>query len=497
MSNDPGQGPFFSQPSLQILENIKKAFQVIASVGEEAFELCVALLVMIIVERAYTEQGLGIYAYLMACLYAVRYLTNFGVSRYVEREIAATDNSSRQQRIIARGWQTVVITGLAGALLLLISAKFDTSHTRIQERLAAYFIIAFILPLANLNSLKLSILQGQGKHGRVARLRMMRHGIILGGVFFLSRLNIPPSFLLIAFLLAEVMVAGRVQRHLKLPKIWKVFKSPKSTLETLKKGQAYLFTDNSLDLLLNIDLFVLGLFVSAVELGIYAEAAVLVRFFLIIPVGIKPILRRMYTMAVSENHMNRLAMTINRNTALLFSIHTVLALLILLYFPVILNFFFETRISAARSFEIFIIFVPGLIFYGPLSAQEPIYEALDQAQALRRFTLLVAAANLILTFYLVPAAGLSGAATATVLTMLLYTGLFGRRLTITRAVDKRTLLVAGMGFYLTYNCLDWIAWNPFITFFIAPIMLVALFYVCGVYGVRSLEPNHESASPLP
>lgn len=492
MPEDPELGVHPPQMPHWLLASGKKISQTLAVIGEEAFELIVALLVMVVVERAYGQPGLGVYAYLTACLYAARYLANYGVTRYVERETAVSANKSRQRQIIGKGTQATVITGISAALFLLATAAFDTSHTRIQERLAAYFIIAAIIPLANLNNLKLSILNGRGHHGQVVQLRMLRHGLMLVGIVVLAGIGIPPSYLLVAFFMADIAMARRARRFIKLPRILSSFKQPGNIKDTLKRGQAYLFTDNALDLLLNVDLFILGLFVTAWELGVYAEAAVMVRFFLIVPAGLKPILRRTYNQMAANGQTRPLAYHLRRNMALMFSFHAALALPVLLYFPAVMEFFFNNRLAAGQAFQLFVVFAPGLVFYGAFSAQEPIYEALGQAEALKRLTLVVGIVNFFLTLYLVPAAGLMGAAAATMMTMMVYVVLFGRKLAMVHKIDKFNFVIAGFGLYLIYTLFQWMGWRPAVTVWIGPILTVLVFYTCGIFGVQSGESMSEN-----
>jgi len=461
-----------------------KANHVLTSVGEEGFELVVALLVMILVERVYGQQGLGIYAYLTACLYAARYLANFGVTRYVEIEAARLTDDTRRKERIGEAYQAVLFTALAGALILLVSSGFDTSHTRIHERLGAYIIIALALPMGNLNSLKLAAMQGLGQHARVARLRMLRHGLILAAMLFLTRAGVAPSYLLAAYLVADIVTAAGIRRHLKLPGFRTAFKQPRKAWETLRQGRTHLFTDNALDLLLNIDLFVLGLFVSAWDLGVYAEAAVLVRFFLIISLGVKPILRRQYALLAAQEQISALKAAFRRHNAYLFCLQAVLALVTLLYFPLVLDLFFELRGETSQSFKIFLVFVPGLIFYAVFSAQEPVYEALDRSDDLKRLTLITAGANLLLALYLVPAAGIYGAAAATMITMLIHFFLFGRPLNMGPELHKVTFMAAALALYLVYTLLDGVALGPSVNFWLGPMLLLLGFYGCGVFGVE-------------
>ena len=365
----------------------------------------------------------------------------------------------------------------------LATAGFDTAHTRIEERLPGYLIVGFIIPVANLNHYKLSILQGMGRHARVAQLSMVRFALILINMLALTRFRVPPSFLPAAVLLSELAMAFLIRRQIRLHGLKVLFQKPNRVGAMLRKGYAYLFTDNGLDVLLNLDLFVLGLFVSAWDLGVYAEAAVIVRFFLIIPAGLKPILRRQYNIMAFRHEMAALHARVRRITAGLFSLHALLALAVLLTFPSVLNFFFETHGEEMLSFKLFAVFTPGLLFYSAFSAQEPLYEAIGEIERLRRLTLIASGTNLVLTFYLVPFAGTYGAATATMITMLLYFVGFGRGLTASPGIDKPTYVVAGLAVYLVFALFD--GWVPegVSRYGLAPLLLAVLFYLIGLFGV--------------
>ncbi len=495
MEKEPDKPSFLDRLPSDLGLLAGKAYQFVASIGEEAFELIITLWILIMVERAYGQQGVGIYSYLMALLFIARYMANFGVARHVEHELAVIGKDGpHRQRLVTSGFQTTVATSLTAAILLLATAGFDAAHTRIEERLVAYLIIGLILPVANLNYFKLSILQGLGQHTRVAHLRTCRYGILLGGMWVLSQLHVPPSYLLIAYLLSEIFMAVMVRRHLKLPGFKSVVQHPRHIVDTLKHGNTYLLTDNGLDVLLNLDLFVLGLFVSAWDLGVYAEAAVIVRFFLVIPAGIKPILRRRYNMMAAQGATTALYARVRRGTSLLFSLHAILAVCVLLTYPVVLNFFFQTQGEEMLSFRIFSVFVPGLIFYGAFSAQDPLYEAVGQVAHLRRLTMITSGINIVLTFYLVPVAGFYGAAIATMITMLVYFGLFGRDLTPPMQLDKITFMVAGLAVYLVYTVFEGWDMGVAASYWLAPVLLGVLFYLIGLFGVSSVPSCPENAA---
>ncbi len=482
-SNQPAG---FKSPAPEALSMIvDNAFSVLATVGEEFLELVVALVSMILVERAYGPPGLGIFAYLSSCLYIVRYFAGCGVARHVEREIAVLESQSRAQKAaMAAGFKATVFTGIAAAIFLVLSAGFDRSHTHIQESIVAYLVLALIIPQANLNHLKLSILQGAGHHARVARLRMVRHGLFLAGLLILAQVRVRPSWLLIACLPADLVVGILIRRSLRLPAWWKAFKINSRVRDTLKNGYAYLFTDNALDLLLNIDVFVLGLFVGAQELGIYAEVAVLVRIALLLPVAVKPILRRRYGLMLARQQSGQIKAVLGSVTVWMFCLNAALAVFTMLYFNTILDFFFVLKNTPFTAFKVFAIYVPGLIFFGALTAQEPIYDTIGGIHHLKRLTLITAGINLLLTLYFVPMAGISGAATATMISMLVYFVLFGWHQADHFGLRKCQLTIAGLAIYLVYVILDHMAWTMAVTLWLAPLMLILLFYLIGLFGVR-------------
>ena len=175
---------------------------------------------------------------------------------------------------------------------------------------------------------------------------------------------------------------------------------------------------------------------------------------------------------------------VSRTIALLFSLQAAMIMTALLFFPMILDFLFEIRGEAAQSLRLFMMFVPGLVFYAVFSAQEPIYEALNRARDLKQLTLTTAGINLLLSLYLVPAAGAYGAAVATMTAMLVHFLLFGRRLDIGPGLRKSSLITAGLTLYLIYTLLDNAALSPMVTLWLGLMLLGLGFYGCGIFGVK-------------
>lgn len=85
------------------------------------------------------------------------------------------------------------------------------------------------------------------------------------------------------------------------------------------------------------------------------------------------------------------------------------------YFPTIGEGTFELAINL-----VVMVLVPGLIFFAAITAQEAVYEANEQIYSLKKLAMSIAISNILLNLYLVPFAGIFGAACATMISMIAY-----------------------------------------------------------------------------
>ena len=464
---------------------IKKLRDYCLTVGEGTVELTINLVVMVLVERFYDQQGLGVYAYLLSLLFIISYISEFGIPRFIEHEIAKTNRSPDDQfEILFKARQTSLGLSLLVAALLFITAGYDAAHTRIGERAAAYLIIGAILPLRNLNALKLSVLQGNGQHDVVARLKTIQRLIFLGAIWLLLVVHVAPSYLFLAFLVAEAYLAIAAIVKLKLPGIWRTWTGFGATRSTLSQGYQYLFSDDALDIVLYVDFLILGFFVSSWDLGVYAEASILARFFLLVPISIKPIFRRRYTRMTAQGEYQRAAMAFHRTTKIMFYLQSLLALYLLLHFPEILHTFYHTRGEELVSFKIFTVLVPGLIYFAAVTSQEAIYEAGEQVAVLKKLAVIIAITNIVLNLYLVPFAGGFGAAAATLISMLAYFLIFDLYLDKDHKIKKIPYLLAGAGVYLIYRLMRMLSLGLLLDLCLSPVILFVLFYFMGFFHIE-------------
>jgi O-antigen/teichoic acid export membrane protein len=96
----------------------------------------------------------------------------------------------------------------------------------------------------------------------------------------------------------------------------------------------------------------------------------------------------------------------------------------------------------------------------------------------------IAIVNLVLNFYLVPFAGFFGAATATMISMVLYFLLFGLKLGKLFSPQKRSYLLAGGCVYLTHALMRFVHTGWVLSLCLVPVILFVLLFFIGFFDLQ-------------
>jgi len=468
---------------------LKKAKAYILTVGENAVELAATLVVMIIVERSLGQEGLGLYSYLLSLFLIAGYFSEFGIPGYLEREVALNfQDTEAQSTIFKNAYTTTIRLGILCAILFIISAFNNAANV---NKAVALIMIGLAILFRNLNSLKLAYLQGLGRHADTANLKFKKRLSFLVVIFILLFLGVSAHYLALSFLFSELYLLLAIRKTSIPTRPKALLRRSHDIPPVYKKGYEHLFIDDAMDILLYLDFLILGLFVTNQELGIYAQASILARFFLLIPLSIKPILRQRYCSLAADKAYSKAASSIRRTSFTLFSFHALLALFITLHFPDILQLIFRARGEEIIGYWIFVAVLPGLLFFSAMIAIEPIYEALDQVRTLKRLVMGVSALNLCLNIYLIPFTGYYGAAAATMISMFTYFLFFGTTFPKILRLRKSSFFSAGVGIYLIHVFLHRLNTGFIIDVFLIPITCFLLFWFIGFFDVyeEPIEPS--------
>jgi len=464
---------------------IKKVRNFSLLTGESAFDLGVNLIVLIMVERSLGESGLGAFAYLLSVFVFAGVASEAGICRYLESIIATSTRRSVKAEAIEKALLAVSVTSLICMVIFLLTAFYHANLTRVEENWIAYFIIGLTLPLRNVNRIRIAILQGRGHFKTAAALKTWKRVYLLGAVFVLLYLGLLPSLVMSGYLVSELMLLKKSRKSVKLPGLRTILAKKSHIRSTLRQSRGFLLTDEPLEVVLYMDFLILGFFVYSSDLGLYAEASILARIFLLIPSSIKPVFRSQYGGLTPENRLRSAAVSARVATTLLFFINSVLALYILLYYAEIMQSLYLVQGKSMVPFYIFVEILPGLLFFSAVTSQEPVYEVDGKIEYLQKTLLIVVLLNLVLNCFFIPFAGLYGAAFATSGSMFAYFILFGKRLSPVFVLQKTRFIIAGTAVYLTYILFHSLDLSFAVAFFLVPIVLFMLLYSIDFFNIES------------
>ena len=467
--------------SEEVTRRIDEMKSYVLSVGEAAVDIAVSLFLLVMIGRSYGPGGLGVYTFLLSAFVIVSFLVEFGVGKYVERELAV-ESGKEVDGLLARTKGVILISGLMGGLGTLVLGKWIVGASVVGSGAwPGFCVLAVAVPFNLYSGFQASVLHGRGDHVTASRAGVVKRLVLLGSVFLLAGMGIRPDLLVTAFVFSEVTHILLVKRSLKLPSFTAALKRLGAAGATIRESLRYYFTHEGLRVLFFVDFFILGFFVSAVQEGSYAEASVLARFFLIIPLGAAPLYRVRVYRSTGIDH-KRLFADSRRTAARFFSFHAVIALAFLLYFPYLLRVVFKVQGDLPIFFRIFSLLLPGLLLFSSTIVLEPLFNIGGREQGLNRIALRIFLINALLNLYLIPYAGVFGAAIATTGSLIVYFVLFAHGIGGKGEIPIKAYLLSGTLVYVAYHILDSARMPVLLVIPLIAVVLPLLFGVLGLYG---------------
>jgi O-antigen/teichoic acid export membrane protein len=475
-----------NQAAKEITQRIDRAKNYALSVGESAIDIAVSILLLVLVGRAYGPGGLGVYSFLLSIFVIISFLAEFGVGKYVERELAVGERQD-VQNLLSETRGVVLLSGLLGGLGTLLLGKWIVGASLVaRDAWPGICVLAVAIPLNIYSGYQASVLHGRNDHGAASRAGFVKRLVLLGSVYLLSGARLRPDLLVTAFVFSEIAHIFLVKRAVRMPSLVATLKKLRVAGDTVRKSLRFYFTHEGLRILFFVDFFILGFFVTSVQEGSYAEASVLARLFLIIPLGAAPLFRvRIYNSTGADRE--RIFVDSLRTAARFFSFHSITALAFLLYFPYILRAVFRVQGDIPIFFRIFSLLLPGLLLFSSTVVLEPLFSIGNREEGLNRIALRVFVVNAFLNFYLIPYAGVFGAATATSISLVIYFILFVRAVGEKGAIPIKAYLLSGALVYVAYQILDSVRIPFLFVLLIIATVLPLLFWIVGLYGERQ-EP---------
>lgn len=375
----------------------------------------------------------GVYAYVMAVAGVLSIPSAFGIPTLTTREIAVANvrkDWGYMRGLILRTHQAIgvlalIMISLAGTALLIWGDRLE------PEKLKCYALGLLLVPLISLGALRGAMLRGLRKvlYGQMPErlIRPLLFMILILCMMAVGKEYFLPSNVLMLQIVSTAMAFG-VGIHFFLK-----FKPPQltdaepryETARWLKSSIPFGLTTALSTINGQTDIIALGIFGPDANVGIYRVAvqmAALVIFGLQVVNNIQgPHIAHMY----ATGDMVKLRQLINRSSQAVLAIAVPSVLVIVLFGKPIIRLFFGHEFEAAYGPLVILCF--GQLVNAGMGSVQSLLNMTGHEKESMKSVLVGAVLNLLLCFTLIPRWGMTGAAVATSVTLVVWNVLMWRK----------------------------------------------------------------------
>ncbi len=384
------------------------------------FVAIIGILLNIIILKVYGTSVLGVFNQVFAIYLLLSQLAVGGVHLGVQRFVPANIKSEAQTKNIVIA--ALIVSTIISIIIIIIGFLLKDLPSQILKSKAVGEGYVAILPgllFFSWNKVLLSYHNGCRRMKAFAVFNFLRYAAILSGlllfIFFNYDVNFLPIILtasecglfLVVFVYSLPFLSGTI--HFKRLLVWIKIQ--------YKFGNKALLGNFLLDVNTKVDVFILGIFLSDSQVGIYSFASTFAEGFMQLPVllrnNINPILAKL---SVKRNLKLTEKIIQSSKTKFLKMIGSI-GIMAILMFPLV---FLVFDINEHR-FDIWLIFSILVLFVSISSGYQPflmLFNQFGHPWQQTKFIFVLFLANVFLVLMLVPIIGIYGAALGTGLSFL-------------------------------------------------------------------------------
>ncbi len=374
------------------------------------------LLLRIVLGKELGPQGLGVYTLVFTIYMFGMQFSGFGIGSALTKYVAQfTDDENRIKDYISAGLSGSLITGTIMAILFYLSADLIAISIFDIPEMGPYLkYVAFCLPFIAIEKMVLGTLVGLRRMRLYALINIFQNAFI---------------FILSVHLVANIGVRGAIL-GLVIPTIltglasFFFIKGICTGLSFSEKFREvawfgfYYVLSNTIGMInTQVDSLMVGHFLDAENVGIYAVAVLLTQSITLIPNSVHTVIEPSVAYHYGRSDYKRTTDLIKKTMLKTFLIILSIAVILtILGRPLITILFTEQFISAYTPM---LILLAGYAIYSTVHSVDCTLPAIGKVNIVYKISLSCAICNILLNFVLIPEYGIYGAALATTITIIL------------------------------------------------------------------------------
>jgi len=371
------------------------------------------ILINVLVGRFYGAAVLGVFNlafsfYITISQFSVLGL-QFSVLRYISEYF---DRPIVSNAIISSAIILTVVNSTASLLVFALASEFLLPLFNSDQLPTALWSIFPGVWAFAINKVLINIVNGHRHMRAYACIQAGRYLLIMVGIVVATRVPLNGARLTLCVSIAEIILLVILVGYLFFGIRWRPVIPARAWLSTQFLFGAKSFLGGAMsELNTRIDVLMLGMFTSELQVGVYSMAAMIAEGIGQLAVVVRNVINPIIGKSISDGEILRLGVFLRKcRTRFYFFMGGVLAATIAAY-PFFIGHFFSAEFK--ESHLVFVVFCSGLAMAAGYLPMEMIFIQAGKPVTHTIFKVSVFATNIILNISLIPAFGIYGASAAT------------------------------------------------------------------------------------
>ena len=375
-----------------------------------------------IMARYLGPDGLGLFSMVMMIAGIIALVAGLGIDGAVVKYVAEYKNDKRKlNAVFSSAFITVVIFGaVASIVLFVLSDKFAClfDMPSLSHLLKIY---AFVFPFSLMYGIILGLLNGLREMKYYSFFNILYNIMIFLFILTLLFFGFGVEGALIGDVLAVIVVTVVAAVFMKKFVRVTITDYRKNTKMLTSFGSRLVGANMIGQIYYNIDIIMIGYFLTSAEVGYYAVAISLGRFFRIIPRAMATVAYPAISEYWAKNDSHAISKLVDKSTKYSACALVFIGLSVIFFAKDIITFLFTSEfLPAVLPLTILVI---GTVASGIIGSVGGIFAGVGKVNLALKITAIGAVADIILNIALIPTYGIIGASVATTAAYVLNAGI--------------------------------------------------------------------------
>ena len=365
-----------------------------------------------ILARYLGPDGLGLFSMAIMIAGIIELVVAFGFDSALTKYVAEyKEHKSKIYSLVSSAFVTMIIFGVIASLALFMFSNTFASIFNMPSLSLLLKIYAIMFPFSLTFTIIISFFNGLREMGYYAFIRILQASLALPFILALLMIGLGVEGAMLGTVFAIIGTVVVAMLIMKRFVHFTVSDYRKNTKMLTSFGSRMVGANMMGQIYYNIDTIMIGYFLTSTEVGYYAVAISLSRFFWLVPRAMSTVAYPAISEYWAKSDLHAINKLVDKSTKYSACVLIFAGMLVIFFAKDIINFLFTPEfLPAVLPLTILII---GTVTYGIMRSISGIFASVEKVNLVLKISAIGTVGNIMLNIALIPTYGIIGAATAT------------------------------------------------------------------------------------